>query len=57
MEVKEDIVIIGAGIAGLATSLGLHRYVIIPFRLYQVYIFTHINVCVYACIKPIRNAV
>ncbi|GMH02947.1 hypothetical protein Nepgr_004786 [Nepenthes gracilis] len=25
MESKEDIVIVGAGIAGLATSLGLHR--------------------------------
>lgn len=26
MEVVEDIVIVGAGIAGLSTSLGLHRY-------------------------------
>lgn len=25
-EVVEDIVIVGAGIAGLSTSLGLHRY-------------------------------
>jgi 2-polyprenyl-6-methoxyphenol hydroxylase-like FAD-dependent oxidoreductase len=24
--VQEDIVIVGAGIAGLTTSLGLHRY-------------------------------
>lgn len=26
MEVVDDIVIVGAGIAGLATALGLHRY-------------------------------
>lgn len=26
MEVVEDIIIVGAGIAGLATALGLHRY-------------------------------
>jgi 2-polyprenyl-6-methoxyphenol hydroxylase-like FAD-dependent oxidoreductase len=25
MDIVEDIVIVGAGIAGLATSLGLHR--------------------------------
>nr|GME00112.1 monooxygenase 2-like [Ipomoea batatas] len=25
MEMREDIVIVGAGIAGLATALGLHR--------------------------------
>lgn len=27
MEINEDIVIVGAGIGGLATSLGLHRYI------------------------------
>lgn len=27
MEVVEDIVIVGAGIAGLTTSLALHKYV------------------------------
>lgn len=27
-EIMEDIVIVGAGIAGLATSLGLHRYLL-----------------------------
>lgn len=26
MEVVEEIVIVGGGVAGLATSLGLHRY-------------------------------
>lgn len=26
MEIVEDIVIVGAGVAGLTTSLGLHRY-------------------------------
>lgn len=26
MEINEDIVIVGAGIGGLATSLALHRY-------------------------------
>ena len=28
METVEDIVIVGAGISGLATALGLHRYAI-----------------------------
>lgn len=26
MEIHEDIVIVGAGLAGLTTALGLHRY-------------------------------
>ncbi|KAK9987712.1 hypothetical protein SO802_027951 [Lithocarpus litseifolius] len=29
--VPEDIVIVGAGVAGLATSLGLHRYLLTLF--------------------------
>jgi heterodisulfide reductase subunit A-like polyferredoxin len=28
MELVEEVVIVGAGIAGLALSLGLHRYVL-----------------------------
>jgi 2-polyprenyl-6-methoxyphenol hydroxylase-like FAD-dependent oxidoreductase len=28
MELVEEVVIVGAGIAGLTTSLGLHRYVL-----------------------------
>ena len=33
MEVDEDIVIVGAGIAGLTTSLGLHKYLIFSLAL------------------------
>ena len=33
MEVDEDIVIVGAGIAGLTTSLGLHKYLIFSLSL------------------------
>ena len=31
MEYVEDVVIVGAGIAGLATALGLHRYATIYY--------------------------
>lgn len=36
METVEDIVIIGAGIAGLTTSLGLHRYVLLTYILREI---------------------
>jgi len=32
--VEEDVVIVGAGIAGLTTALGLHRYHL-PFQFYM----------------------
>ena len=32
--VPEDIVIVGAGVAGLATSLGLHRYLLLSIFVY-----------------------
>jgi thioredoxin reductase len=46
--VQEDIVIVGGGIAGLTTSLGLHRY---PFSLcfhaYVLHVYIYIYVKVY----------
>ena len=41
MEVVQDIVIVGAGIAGLTTSLGLHKY---PSSLY---FYIHVHVCTF----------
>ena len=41
MEEVQDIVIVGAGIAGLTTSLGLHKY---PSSLY---FYIHVHVCTF----------
>jgi len=42
--VQEDIVIVGGGIAGLTTSLGLHRY---PFSLcFHAYVL-HVYIYIY----------
>ena len=41
MEEVQDIVIVGAGIAGLTTSLGLHKY---PSSLY---FYIHVQVCTF----------
>ena len=41
MEEVQDIVIVGAGIAGLTTSLGLHRY------LSSLYFYIHVHVCTF----------
>jgi thioredoxin reductase len=55
--VQEDIVIVGGGIAGLTTSLGLHRY---PFSLcFHAYV---LHVSIYICeglqlqFKIVKNA-
>jgi aspartate oxidase len=43
-EAGEDIVIVGAGIAGLTTSLGLHRYPPFPsLSLSHAYIYIYIS--------------
>ena len=47
MEVDEDIVIVGAGIAGLTTSLGLHKYLIFCLSLSLSLSLSHI-LCVFA---------
>ena len=41
MEEGQDIVIVGAGIAGLTTSLGLHRC------LSSLYFYIHVHVCTF----------
>ena len=46
MEVDEDIVIVGAGIAGLTTSLGLHKYLIFSLSLSLSLSLSHF--CVFA---------
>jgi hypothetical protein len=50
--VQEDIVIVGAGIAGLTTSLGLHRYPL-SLSLSMCYIF----VCIYKGLKLLFKVV
>jgi hypothetical protein len=44
--VQEDIVIVGAGIAGLTTSLGLHRYPLslslsLSLSMYYIYVYIY----------------
>ena len=43
MEVDEDIVIVGAGIAGLTTSLGLHKYLIFSLSLLFCVFVMHVS--------------
>ena len=51
--IEKDIVIVGAGIAGLTTSLGLHRY---SFSLYlysdHLFIFLFSFISVMICLHP-----